>query len=174
MRLRPTSRPCTGASVGADHVLDLWLSCMRRIETSWVALQGAPPEETWALSWGVRLGLHAQEERIHIADCKISRIFLLEHPDDRRRWEPVAAAQADIGVRVQWLEKSRLERNHRITERLDRLKTPDVAVADKRWVFLIYLDNNRRTVGAKLSRDQAELEAARFVVEEAYQLGSME
>jgi hypothetical protein len=152
--------------VDPHNILTLWRDTVTRINSTWVAIQYAKPGDTWDLGWGKSSGHFVQEERIK-SGCKIERIILFDDPEDRTAWEKVKAIQDSIGVHVLFSDRKELLGNQTVANRIHVLKTLDVAVADSRWVFLIYLDKSRKALGARLTNDDKILEAARFLINEA-------
>ena len=159
--------------VDKNHILELWRDAISRVDSSWIAIQYARPDQTWGLGWGSSIGLNIQEERIK-SGCTIKRIFVIDNEDEKHIWVETVKLQKMIGVKVGWVSKSRLMANTTLFEKFSNLKTMDIALADSRWAFLIYLDYNRNCIEACLTRKNDVIKEVNFVVNEIQQIAEVD
>lgn len=162
-----------GSRLGARAVrvpkaetLSFWRDCIARASNRWWVITYAGADETWALGWASAVSRGVQRERIE-AGCQIDRIFIVDSEAERDALAEVMQQQAEIGIKVRWLLKSRLLEHSAVADAARNLGTLDVALVDDRWVSRTELDSDRHILGASITDDPGLVAQARFLLTEA-------
>lgn len=156
--------------VPREDVLRFWRDCISRAEAHWFVTTYTRADETWDLGWGKESSFGVQIERL-AAQCKITRVFVVDSEDERRALHETMCRQSKLGVDVRWILKDTLAKNHMVRDAWKQLETAEVAVVDGKWIYRTFFDPKRRMTGASASDDGELLKKASFVVNEAYKLG---
>lgn len=117
----------------------------------------------------MKYGNAIQKERL-LSGCKITRIFLVDSLEEKETIENTMIEQSKIEIDVSWLLKDKLLQNQAAKKAFETIKSLDVAVVDNSWVYMTYLNEDRKMTGALATRDKNVLKNAIVLVDEAIEL----
>jgi NDP-sugar pyrophosphorylase family protein len=140
-----------------EDVALLWLRCLSNFETSAQITNYMHPD-VWVDMGYSRANLEVQKIMIAEKRVDIVRIFIWETPDEFDKLQEVMKEQKKFGAKVKHLQLDKISKNNTLQQYAKKLGTMDFVIFDNSYILLHYLDKQRNTKSAKLTKNKKVVE----------------
>lgn len=145
-------------TVPRGQFYDVLLELLWRIENGVLGANYIDPDEGWGRAYG-ELFTEIQRTKIKVNKATIRRIFIVDSEEEVNRLRSVMDTQKEVGIKIKYIFKRKIETTSMLKDWTDRLETLDFDVVDSKYVWLTLLDKNRKIKCGKIlfSKEECDL-----------------
>jgi hypothetical protein len=136
-------------TIPRDKMPEALIQLTWKIENKMLATAYVHPDEGWGRAYGQLYG-EIQRSKIKVSKAHIRRVFIVDSKEEIEKLRSIMYEQKKAGIKVRYILKSKIENTPMIKTSADRLETLDFDVVDSKYVWLTFLDKNRKIQFAKV------------------------
>jgi hypothetical protein len=144
-------------TIPGEQYFDTFLQLLWRFENTTLASNYIYPDEGWGRAYG-DLFAEIQRSKIKVNKAIIRRVFIVDSEEEVNRLGSIMSEQKEVGVKVKYIFKSKIETTTMLKNKADRLETLDFDVVDSKYVWLTIMDKNRKIKHGKILFGKEECE----------------
>ncbi len=137
------------ANIPGHQIIEAMVQFLWRIESSLSATNYIHPDEGWGRAYG-ELVHEIQRTKVKVNNATIRRVFIVDDEDEVKTLRNVMVRQKDAGIHVRYIFKKEIDTTSMLKSVANTLETLDFDLVDHKYVWLTFLDANRRIIEGKV------------------------